>query len=76
MAATYPYPYYAGYPYYGAYPYYAAPPATVYQQRPADATPSEPLVQREVVYPHGKYVLHGDGVTQAWQWVWVQAANP
>jgi hypothetical protein len=26
------------------------------------------------VYPHGKYVLYGDGVTQAWQWVWVPAA--
>ena len=31
------------------------------------------LAEREhiiVVYPHGKYVLYGDGVTQAWQWVW------
>jgi len=33
-----------------------------------------PNVQREVVYPNGKYVLYGDGVTQAWQWVWVPAA--
>ena len=47
---------------------YAAP--IVYQQ------PSAPLVQREVVYPHGRYVLYGDGVTQAWQWVWIPAAPP
>jgi hypothetical protein len=31
-------------------------------------------VQREVVYPHGRYVLYGDGVRQPWQWVWVPAA--
>jgi len=42
-------------------------PATVDQQSP---TP------REVVYPHGKYVLYGDGVTQPYQWVWIQAAPP
>jgi hypothetical protein len=28
------------------------------------------------VYPHGKYVLYGDGVTQPYQWVWIQAAPP
>jgi hypothetical protein len=33
-------------------------------------------VQREFVYPNGKYVLHGDGMTQPWQWVWVPAAPP
>ena len=42
-------------------------PAHVYHAPPA-------LVQREVVYPHGRYVLYGDGVTQAWQWVWIAAA--
>jgi hypothetical protein len=26
------------------------------------------------VYAHGKYVLYGDGVSQAWQWVWVPNA--
>jgi hypothetical protein len=35
--------------------------------------PPAPPVQREVVYANGKYVLYGDGVTQAWQWVWVPA---
>lgn len=42
----------------------------------AIAAPATPSVQREVVYPHGKYVLYGDGVTQPWQWVWVPAPPP
>jgi len=33
----------------------------------------QPPIQREVVFPNGKYVLEGDGVTQAYQWVWIQA---
>ena len=57
-------------------PVYAAPPPVVYQQ-PApmiyQQEPPAPLVQREVVYPHGKYVLYGDGVSRPWQWVWVPA---
>ena len=35
-----------------------------------------PAVQREVVYPNGKYVLYGDGVNQPYQWVWIPAAPP
>jgi len=72
-------PYYGyGYPYYYGYGpdyYYAPPPTVVYQQAPPAyaAAPPSP-VQREVVYPHGKHVLYGDGVTQAWQWVWVPNA--
>ena len=58
-------------------PVYAAPPPVVYQP-PAPAVyqqpPPAPLVQREVVYPHGRYVLYGDGVSQPWQWVWVANA--
>jgi len=38
--------------------------------------PRQPPVQREVVYPHGKYVLYGDGVNQAYQWVWIPTAPP
>jgi len=49
-------------------PVYQAPPPTAYQQAPA---PAAPFVQREVVHPNGKYVLYGDGVSRAWQWVWV-----
>ena len=65
VASTYPY-------YYAPPPAYAAPPV-VYQQAPPPAAPPAPLVQREVVYPHGKHVLYGDGVTRPWQWVWVPA---
>ena len=77
-AVSAPYYYRYGSPYYYGYGpdyYYAPPPAVVYQQAPpADAAAPPPPVQREVVYPHGKYVLYGDGVTQAWQWVWVPNA--
>jgi hypothetical protein len=75
-AVTAPY-YRYGYPYYYYGPdyYYAPPPAVVYQQAPPAYAAAPPApVQREVVYPHGKYVLYGDGVTQAWQWVWVPNA--
>ena len=76
-------PYYGGYYYGGYYPpvvyappaaYY--PPPTYYAQPAAQvayAAPAPP-VQNEVVYPHGRYVLRGDGVTSAYQWVWI--ANP
>ena len=67
VAATYP-PYYA----YPPPAYYAAPPVTYAPaQAYATAPPAPPAVQREVVYPNGKYVLYGDGVSQPWQWVWV-----
>jgi hypothetical protein len=55
-------------------PVYVAPPPVyqpvVYQP------PAPPPVQREVVYPHGRHVLYGDGITQPWQWVWIAAAPP
>jgi len=75
-AYAYPYPYAYSYP----YPAYTYPPPTyssagpMYDAQPVTAQPSvqvSPNVQREVVYPNGKYVLYGDGVTQPWQWVWV-----
>ena len=73
-AATAPFVY-APPPVYAAPPpvVYQAPPPVVYQPPPAPAPPAPPapMVQREVVYPHGKHVLHGDGVTQPWQWVWI-----
>ena len=47
---------------------YAAPP-------PAAARPA-PSVAREVVYPHGRYVLYGDGVTRAYQWIWIPNPPP
>jgi hypothetical protein len=33
-------------------------------------------VQREIVFPSGRYLLFGDGVTQPWQWAWEPAAAP
>jgi len=46
----------------------------VYESAPvaAPAAAAAP-VQREVVYPNGRYVLYGDGVNQPWEWVWVPA---
>ncbi len=49
-------------------PTYAPAQPVSYSAPPAPATPA---VQREVVYPHGRHVLYGDGVTTAYQWVWV-----
>src|SRR5438105_53368 len=76
-------PFYAAPP-----PAYAAPPpaystpSMVYQPAPARmpaatyAARSAPSVQREVVFPNGRYVLYGDGMSQPWQWVWMPAAPP
>jgi hypothetical protein len=80
-----------GAPYYSTYYYppvvYAAapPPATYYTPAasygptyaavPAPAAPAPPP-RSEVVYPHGKYVLRGNGVTSAYQWVWIPNLLP
>jgi len=67
----YPWPYY--YPYY--YPaYYPAPavytaPAATYAE--PSYTQQAPQVDREVIFPEGRYILQGDGVTTAYKWVWV-----
>ena len=52
-----------------------SPPLT-YRQAPIYAPPQAPAVQREVVYPNGRYMLSGDGVRQPWRWVWVPSASP
>jgi len=68
------YPYYAypyPYPYPYSYPYAYAYPAPLYEPAPVP-----PPVQRDVCYAEGCYHLYGDGVTQAWQWVWTPAAPP
>ena len=62
-----------------AQPIYAAPPPVVYAPPPAvySAAPAPasvshaPLINREVVYAHGRHVLLGDGVRTAYRWVWV-----
>ena len=66
--AVYAQPMYAA-----AQPAYApAPPAAA----PAYTPPQPPPFQREVVYQDGRYLLFGDGVHHAWQWVWVPATAP
>jgi hypothetical protein len=54
-------------------PVYAAPPPVAYAPAlPVNAAPAPPpAINREVVYQHGRHVLLGDGVTTAYQWVWV-----
>jgi len=47
-----------------------------YAEAPNYAPAQGLTVQREVVYPNGRYVLYGDGVTRPWQWVWQAAALP
>jgi hypothetical protein len=66
-AAAHAAPYYAPYYYPPAYyvPYYVPSYAV------APAPPAPPAIQREVVYPQGRYLLYGDGVRTAYQWVWV-----
>jgi hypothetical protein len=68
-------------PYYGPYyyppPYYYYGPPEVYVAPPPPAaTPAPALVQREVVFAHGRYILRGDGVTEAYQWIWVPNPPP
>jgi hypothetical protein len=54
-------------------PVYASPPPVYAAQTYATAPPA---ISREVVYPHGRYVLYGDGVTVAYRWVWVPNPPP
>ena len=74
------------------WPLYAAPPPAVYQPPPAVFAPAPvttttfavapparratAAVSREVVYPHGRYLLYGDGVNRAYQWIWVPNPPP
>jgi len=51
--------------------YYASPPAFAYPP----PSPEPPLV-RVVYYSTGRYVLYGDGMTSAYQWVWIPNAPP
>jgi hypothetical protein len=73
-------PLWAGYAWYPPY-YYSAPPVvyapSTYASAPAYTPPvPAPAIQREVVYAEGRYLLFGDGVTRAYQWVWVPNPPP
>ena len=52
---------------------YPAPTYTTYA-RPAPAR--GPAVSRVVEHPHGRYLLRGDGVNTAYQWVWLPNPPP
>ena len=53
--------------YYSAPPVSSAPPAYTYQAYAAPGSAQPSVVQ----YPHGRYVLQGDGVVTAYRWVWI-----
>jgi hypothetical protein len=53
--------------YYSAPPVSSAPSAYTYQAYAAPASAQPRVVQ----YPHGRYVLQGDGVVTAYRWVWI-----
>ena len=60
--------YYAPAPvYYAPPPAYSTPPAYVHQAYAGPASAQAMVIQ----YPHGRYVLRGDGVATAYQWVWI-----
>src|SRR6266478_3991195 len=69
-AASAPAYYYPTYPVVVERPYYQ----TVYVQTPAPAP--APRYSNVVWYPHGRYELRGDGVTAAYQWVWIPNPPP
>jgi hypothetical protein len=64
--------YYAPAPtYYAPTPVYSTPPPVA--RSTYAAAPAQPTV---VQYPHGRHVLRGDGVTTAYQWVWIPNPPP
>ena len=68
-------PAYSAPAYVEAAPAYGAPaPTYTTYARPAPAR--GPAVSRVVEYPHGRYLLRGDGVTTAYQWVWLPNPPP
>src|SRR4030081_3898931 len=61
------------YVYADPYPVYPPPAVVVVQPPPViELAP----IQREVIYPTGRYALHGDGVSYPCQWIWIPAAPP
>ena len=46
-------------------------PVPVYREVIVPTPPPVPVYNNVVYYPHGRYVLRGDGVYTAYQWVWI-----
>jgi hypothetical protein len=53
---------------YAPTPAYPVPPAPIY---PPPQLQQDVDLQREVVFPTGRYVLRGDGITMPYTWVWI-----
>jgi hypothetical protein len=58
-------------PVYSPAPAYNAPPPAYSRQTYLASAPAQ---SRVIQYPHGRYELRGDGVSSAYQWVWVPGA--
>lgn len=62
-------------PVYATPVYVAAPPYQVIYPTPPSLVVVRPLspppFPTVIQYPHGRYELRGDGVTTAYQWVWI-----
>ena len=87
IAHVVPPPVYAPPPGYAPPPAYAPPPVTYAPApaygAPASSAPAAPTSYRTrsasvnvVQYSNGRYVLRGDGVTTAYQWVWIPNPPP
>jgi len=67
--------YYRPYYYYSSYfvpPAYVVTPGYIYSAPPGYySMPPAPQVEREVVFPEGRYLLQGDGDAVPYRWVWV-----
>jgi hypothetical protein len=67
-----------------AYAYAPPPPAAVAPPPPAVAPPPASVTPPPaasptggvIYYPHGRYELRGDGVTQPYSWVWIPNPPP
>jgi hypothetical protein len=58
--------------YYYAPPAYVVTPGYYYSAPPGFySPPAAPQIQREVVFPEGRYFLQGDGDAVPYRWVWV-----
>lgn len=67
-----PYYYYPSLSYYAPPAYVVPAPGTYYSTPPGSyGMAPAPQIEREVVFPEGRYVLLGDGEAVPFRWVWV-----
>jgi hypothetical protein len=56
--------------------YVPPPPAYSLPAYSPPVTYAPPPAQRVVEFPNGRYVLHGDGITTPYRWVWIPNPPP